>query len=131
MARDAGTKKAKTKKAPAPKKSEKKKAEKKAEKKKAAEKKAGKKPAAKKAAEKKAATKTKAEKKPKADATPKPPDDSNEIVVFAIRLKRAERDAIHRAAGSGKASQFVRSLALAAAKGDVKALQQIVKATGK
>ena len=37
-------------------------------------------------------------------------------VVFAFRLKPEERDAIHKAAGPGKATQFVLAAALAAAK---------------
>jgi len=41
-----------------------------------------------------------------------------ELVVFAFRLTRAERDRIHAAAGSAKASKFVRELAVAAAQGD-------------
>ena len=35
------------------------------------------------------------------------PDD---IVVFAFRMKRVERDWLHTAAGPGKASKFVREL---------------------
>jgi hypothetical protein len=46
------------------------------------------------------------------------PDDAEELVVFAFRLSRAERDLIHAAAGSAKASRFVRTLAVAAARGD-------------
>ena len=65
----------------------------------------------------------------KASSVQQPRDDSNEIVVFAIRIKRCERDLIHKAAGSGKASQFVRTLAVAAATGDLKAVQEIVQAT--
>ena len=52
------------------------------------------------------------------DEIPTPPDDSQELVVFAFRLSRAERDLIHAAAGSAKASKFVRTLAVAAAQGD-------------
>ena len=56
---------------------------------------------------------------PAGDQTPpQPRDDSQEMVVFAFRLTRAERDLIHEAAGSAKASRFVRTLALAAARGD-------------
>ena len=69
--------------------------------------------------------------KTKEPDTPQQPDASGEIVVFAIRLKRGERDAIHAAAGSGKASQFVRGLALAAAAGDLKTIQSIVAGTRK
>ena len=56
--------------------------------------------------------------------------DADETVVFAIRLSRGERDLIHQAAGSGKASQFVRSLAVAAAQKDMKTLQAIVQGAG-
>ena len=49
--------------------------------------------------------------KSKKDKGPKP-----ELVVFAFRLKPEERDTIHRAAGPGKATQFVLAAALAAAK---------------
>jgi hypothetical protein len=57
------------------------------------------------------------------------PDDSDEMVVFAFRLTRAERDLIHEAAGSAKASRFVRTLALAAARGDEAALQDLLNET--
>jgi hypothetical protein len=59
------------------------------------------------------------------DEAPKQADDSQELVVFAFRLTRAERDLIHKAAGPAKASKFVRSLAVAAAAGD----EAAVKAT--
>jgi uncharacterized protein (DUF1778 family) len=38
------------------------------------------------------------------------------LVVFAFRLRPEERDAIHKAAGPGKATKFVLTAALAAAK---------------
>jgi hypothetical protein len=63
---------------------------------------------------------------PPNEAAAKQPDDSKDLVVFAFRLTRAERDLIHAAAGSAKASRFVRGLALAAAQGDVKAIQQTI-----
>jgi hypothetical protein len=53
-----------------------------------------------------------------AEVAPEPADDAGELVVFAFRLTRAERDVIHSAAGSAKASKFVRTLAVAAARGD-------------
>jgi hypothetical protein len=53
-----------------------------------------------------------------AEAVPEPADDAEKLVVFAFRLTRAERDVIHAAAGSAKASKFVRTLAVAAARGD-------------
>lgn len=46
------------------------------------------------------------------------PPAKDDLVVFAIRLTKAERDAIHAAAGPGKATKFVRTLAVAAARGD-------------
>ncbi len=54
------------------------------------------------------AAKVKAPKEPKALKEP--------LVVFAFRLKPEERDAIHEAAGPGKATRFVLAAALAAAK---------------
>ena len=43
--------------------------------------------------------------------------------MFAFRLTEAERDAIHKAAGPAKASKFVRSLAVAAARNDDAAVE--------
>jgi len=43
---------------------------------------------------------------------------SEELCVFAFRLAPEERDAIHKAAGPGKASRFVRTLVAAAARDD-------------
>ncbi|MCK5612919.1 hypothetical protein KAR91_64190, partial [Candidatus Pacearchaeota archaeon] len=63
---------------------------------------------------------------PKAKATPKQKDDSQSMVVFAFRLTRAERDLIHKTAGSAKASKFIRGIALAAARGDIKAVEQVI-----
>jgi hypothetical protein len=54
-------------------------------------------------------------------------DDSDAIVVFAIRLSRAERDLIHQAAGPAKASRFVKGIALAAARGDREAIDEVLK----
>jgi len=50
------------------------------------------------------------EPKPKKVKAPKVP-----MVVFAFRLTKEQRDAIHKAAGPGKATQFVRDAALVAA----------------
>ena len=47
-------------------------------------------------------------------------------VVFAFRLREADRTRIHEAAGSGKATRFVRTAALAAANGDTKAFEELV-----
>jgi hypothetical protein len=61
----------------------------------------------------------KAPSKPKAAKEPKPPKvkaPKEPLVVFAFRLSEADRDAIHRAAGPGKATKFVLAAALAAAK---------------
>ncbi len=71
----------------------------------------------------KPAKKAKAEKeaKMKKVRTPKEPQ-----VVFAFRLTEAQRDQIHKAAGPGKATKFVRSAALAAASGDRPALEELL-----
>lgn len=63
-----------------------------------------------------------------AEKAPRQVDDSQELVVFAFRLTRAERDAIHAAAGSAKASRLVRGVALAAARGDMKAVEEAIEA---
>jgi hypothetical protein len=59
------------------------------------------------------------------DAPTAPTED---LVVFAMRLTTDERDAIHKAAGPGKASKFVRQVAIAAARGDVDAVQRLIDA---
>jgi hypothetical protein len=76
--------------------------------------------------EKTQAAPTKAKPTP-TEGVPEQPDDSGELVVFAFRLSRAERDLIHSAAGSAKASKFVRELAVAAARRDGDAMQRIVE----
>ncbi len=78
----------------------------------------GKRPKSRKASQQKKVTKMAKSKKEKTSR------DSQ--VVFAFRLSRAERDRIHAAAGSGKATQFVKAAALAAANGDNKAFEQLV-----
>ena len=50
-----------------------------------------------------------------------------DLCVFAFRLTPEERDAIHKAAGSGKASKFVRALAVAAARNDAAAVKAIME----
>jgi hypothetical protein len=75
---------------------------------------------------KKARAAAKADGTAKAEA-PVQADDSQALVVFAFRLTRAERDLIHRAAGSGRASSFVRGLAVAAANGDIEAVREIAQ----
>ena len=70
---------------------------------------------------KKQATTTKAS-KPTRKTTPK-----EELCVFAIRLTEAERDAIHKAAGPRRATRFVRSLAVAAARSDMKGIQRVLR----
>ena len=56
-----------------------------------------------------------------------------DLCVFAFRLTPKERDAIHKAAGPGKASKFVRALAVAAARNDAAAVKAIMEGvqTGK
>jgi uncharacterized protein (DUF1778 family) len=60
---------------------------------------------------KKSKAKTPKEPKLKKEKTPKP-----DLVVFAFRLPAADRDLFHKAAGPGKATRFVLSAALTAAK---------------
>ena len=76
---------------------------------------------------------TKQPAKPKHIAAPPPSldDDSGDLVVFAFRMTRAEREEIHDAAGPAKASRFVRTVALAAARGDLATIQAAVKKTRK
>ena len=64
------------------------------------------------------ATKTAKESRPKREKVDNP-------VVFAFRLSAEQRDLIHKAAGSGKATRFVRGAALAAAQGDTKGFQEL------
>jgi len=73
-------------------------------------------------AKKKAEPKAAKEPKPKKEKAPKVP-----LVVFAFRLSEADRDAIHKAAGPGKATRFVLAAALAAAAGDQKAFTALVE----
>jgi hypothetical protein len=69
---------------------------------------------------------TKTAKRPAADATPPQQDDAQEICVFAFRLLRSERDELHAATGSAKASKFVKAIVLAGARGDMKAVTQLI-----
>ena len=89
------------------------------------------------AAAPKAQTTTKAKKteKPAAKAAapeivaqPEPKEKFADLCVFAFRLTEEERDAIHKAAGPAKASKFVRTLAVAAARNDEAAVKAIMKA---
>ena len=67
----------------------------------------------------KSTKKTKAAPKAKPVKEPKPKKEKapkQDLVVFAFRLSPADRDTIHQAAGPGKATKFVLSAALAAAK---------------
>lgn len=64
-------------------------------------------------------------KTPESGDTPFAADD---LVVFAFRLTRADRDLIHKVAGPGKATQYLRGLAVAAAKGDMASIGTIVQA---
>lgn len=58
-----------------------------------------------------------------------PKNESREdLCVFAFRLTEEERNAIHKAAGPAKASKFVRTLAVAAARNDEAAVKAIMKA---
>jgi hypothetical protein len=50
-----------------------------------------------------------------------------ELCVFAFRLTEAKRDDIHKAAGPAKASKFVRTLAVAAARNDEAGVKAVLK----
>ena len=66
------------------------------------------------------------EKNQKATRSRKEKSPAEPQVVFAFRLSEADRDRIHEAAGPGKATQFVRAAALAAATGDRTAFDGLV-----
>jgi hypothetical protein len=68
----------------------------------------------------------KTSKRPAADTTPPQQGDGQEVCVFAFRLLRSEREELHLATGSAKASRFVKAIVLAGARGDMKAIQEIV-----
>ncbi|MBU2691761.1 MAG: hypothetical protein KJ970_12615 [Candidatus Eisenbacteria bacterium] len=55
------------------------------------------------------------------------PNVTEPLVVFAFRLTRAERDLIHKATGSGKATKFVKGVIVAAARGDLDTIKAIVE----
>jgi len=71
----------------------------------------------------------KAKKAPAEKAAPKEKTPREDLMVFAFRLTRKEGALIHKAAGPGKASRFVRSLAVAAARNDEAAVKDIMTAT--
>ena len=78
------------------------------------------------ATQKKTTTKKRAAKKTSSKATAAKPK-AGELCTFAIRITPAERDAIHKAAGPRRATRFVRELAIAAAHGDSKGIQRVLK----
>jgi len=63
----------------------------------------------------------------KKKATPKTAKPKEDLVVFAFRLAKAERDAIHKTAGPRNATQFVRRVAVAFAKEDDAAFKTVLK----
>ncbi len=67
--------------------------------------------------------KVKAVKQPKSKKQKAPKEPQ---VVFAFRLTEVQRDQIHKAAGPGKATRFVRAAALAAASGDRPAFEELL-----
>ena len=73
--------------------------------------------------------KTPKAKAPKATKQRKPTREkipADEVCVFAFRLSKKDRDQIHQAAGSGRASAFVVAATMAAVAGDVEAFQRVV-----
>ena len=91
---------------------------------------------------KKAAATPKTQTAPKAKKTEKPAkaapeaivheepkkEEHEDLCVFAFRLTEEERNAIHKAAGPAKASKFVRTIAVAAARNDEATVKAILKA---
>ncbi|MBD3336435.1 MAG: hypothetical protein GF355_13050 [Candidatus Eisenbacteria bacterium] len=69
----------------------------------------------------------KADQAPAPDPETKTTNGTDELVVFAFRLLRSERDLIHQVAGSAKASRFVKGVTLAAARGDLDTVKAIVE----
>ena len=62
-------------------------------------------------------------------ATPKPKServDTGDLVTFAVRLPKAEAEALHAAAGPRNASRFTKMLFAAFAAEDPKAFQAVV-----
>jgi hypothetical protein len=57
---------------------------------------------------------------------PKVKEPEEETVVFAFRLSAEERELIHKAAGPAKASRFVRTLVVAAAKRDEAVVRELL-----
>ena len=80
-----------------------------------------------KAATKKKSSTTTKKATPKKATTKAAKVPKEDLVVFAIRLTAAERDAIHAAAGPRGATRFVRGLAVAAARDDLKGIQAVLK----
>jgi hypothetical protein len=58
---------------------------------------------------------------------PKAKAPREQLCVFAFRLTAEERDAIHKAAGPAKASKFVRTIAVAAARNDEATVKAILQ----
>ncbi len=73
--------------------------------------------------------KKKSKKKSTAKKTTKPSKAPKEqLCVFAFRLTPAERDSIHKTAGPGKASRFIRRVAVAFGNKDEAAFRAVLKA---
>jgi hypothetical protein len=53
-------------------------------------------------------------------------EPEEDLVVFAFRLSAEERELIHKAAGPAKASRFVRTLVVAAAKRDEALVRELL-----
>lgn len=73
---------------------------------------------------KKTKKETTATKQPKSKKEKAPKE---QLCVFAFRLTPAEREKIHATAGPGRASRFVRSVAVAFANQDEGAFKAVVK----
>jgi hypothetical protein len=62
----------------------------------------------------------------KATELARPSKETGDFCTFAIRIPRSESAAIHRAAGSGKASKWARQVLLLAAAGDVSGISSLL-----
>jgi hypothetical protein len=88
------------------------------------------KPTAKKAASEKQAKRASGTKEARSGGRPaKTATTTGDLVVFAMRVPRSERDAIHAAAGPAKASSWVRRLTAAAASLDTETIAELIEET--
>ena len=73
----------------------------------------------------------KAAKPPKTESPKREKAPTEQLCTFAIRLRPAERDEIHAAAGPRNATRFVTAVALAAARNDDAAYREAIETARK